>query len=138
MLLKGKNILIVEDNILNRVVYQYVLQTQGATLEFDRWGRQAIMRLQSMEKCDLIIMDLMLDRFRSGYEVFSEIRALAQYANVPIIAVSAADSTEAIEKTRALGFTGFISKPIEEAVFAGQVLSVIEGESIWSEGALRA
>jgi CheY-like chemotaxis protein len=138
LLLKDRKVLIVEDNTLNRVVYQVVLVTHGATMEFDRWGRDAVTRLSRMDRCDLIVMDLMLDRFKSGYDVYDEIRALARYAHIPIVAVSAADPSEAITKTKTLGFSGFISKPIDEALFPHQLLSVMNGEAIWHDGNVRA
>jgi CheY-like chemotaxis protein len=137
MLLEGRKILIVEDNVLNRAVYQLVLGSYGASLEFDRWGREALVRLTRSKRCDLVILDLMLDRFKSGFDVFREIRALPQFASVPILAVSASDPGEAIPKTREMGFSGFISKPINEERFAHQVLAVIAGEAIWHDGNLR-
>ena len=114
MSLRGKHILIIEDNVLNRVVYQITLGVEGANLVFDRKGRDAIVQLQMSLDWDLIILDLMLYGGISGFDVFKDIRALPAYNHVPIVAVSASDPSTAIPKARELGFSGFISKPINE------------------------
>jgi CheY-like chemotaxis protein len=134
MLLEGKNILIVEDNPLNRVVYQITLGLQGAVLEFDRSGREAIYRIKRSEKLDLIILDLMLYGGISGFDILQEIRQFPEYNAIPIIAISASEPAVAIPKARALGFSGYIGKPIDESIFPEQIVRVMAGEAIWYDG----
>lgn len=136
MSLKDKQILIVEDDTLNRVVYQMTLGLQGAKLEFDRWGRDAVFRLLSSRQWDLIILDLMLYGGLSGFDVFTEIRKRPEYAHVPVVAISASEPSIAIPKARELGFSGFISKPIDEALICHQIERLIAGEQIWYDGSL--
>ena len=64
-MLKGKQIFIVEDDTMNRVVYTMILKKEGVILEFDRFGRDTITKLK-LAKYDLIILDLMLPRGDSG------------------------------------------------------------------------
>ena len=132
--LSGKRIFIVEDNTLNRVVYQITLGVQGAYLDFDRWGKEAVDRLKRSRNWDLIILDLMLYRGISGFDIFQEIRSLPEYDQVPIIAISASEPSVARPRARELGFSGFISKPVDEATFADQIGRVIAGEQIWHDG----
>jgi CheY-like chemotaxis protein len=134
MLLQGKRIFIVEDNIQNRVVFKMMLVCEGASVEFDRWGRDALWRLQAFKNVDLIILDLMLPGGFSGYDIFDEIRTLPEYDNVPIIAVSAAEPSIAIPKTRDMGFAGFIAKPIDGELFPQQIVRLIAGERVWYAG----
>jgi CheY-like chemotaxis protein len=134
MILKGKHIFIVEDNIQNRVVFQMALVVHGATVDFERSGSDAIRMLQQQGKVDLIILDLMLREDVSGYDIFNEIRRIPKFKNVPIIAVSAADAAVAIPKTQQMGFSGFIAKPIDDDVFSKQVLRILAGEQIWFAG----
>ena len=56
---------------------------------------------------------------------------LDEMQGVPIVAVSAKPPDTAIPETKAKGFDGFISKPINYLFFAQQIASVIEGQSIW-------
>lgn len=131
--LKDKRIFIVEDNSMNRVVYKISLGMAGASLQFDQKGDSAISQLE-MFKPDLIILDLMLPRGNSGYDIFDQIRNLPEYKNVPIVAISASDPATALLKCQDKGFAGFIAKPIEEELLQDQVLRLINGEPVWYMG----
>jgi CheY-like chemotaxis protein len=132
--LKGKRIFIVEDNAENRIIYQMIFVRQGVTIEFERFGPEAVQRLRHFGQVDLIILDLMLTRGASGYNVFDEIRNQPEFEGVPIVAVSSADASEAILRTRRQGFSGYIAKPIDQTRFPDQLARIMAGESIWDEG----
>lgn len=134
MLLKNKSIFVVEDNSLNRIVFQMALLVEGAKLEFERWGRDAVNRLSYQRSVDLIILDLMLHNDVSGYDIFTEIRANPKYDAIPIVAVSAAEPAIALPKTRQMGFSGFIAKPINDDLFPKQIAQILEGKKVWYTG----
>lgn len=134
MSLQDKRIFVVEDNVENRVVYQMIFIREGVTVEFERWGPDAVNKLKRFQPVDLIILDLMLTRGATGYSIFEEIRKLPAFANVPVVAVSSADPSEAIAKTRRLGFSGYIAKPIDQAQFPKQLEELLKGNAIWDEG----
>lgn len=134
MILKDKRIFIVEDNMQNRLVFQMALIRHGASVDFERWGRDTLYHLQNLSRVDLIVLDLMLAEGVTGFDLFDQIRGLEKYATVPIIAVSAMDPSIAIPKLRKQGFSGFIAKPIDNALFPKQLASIIAGESVWSVG----
>jgi len=134
MILKDKRIFIVEDNMQNRLVFQMALIRHGASVDFERWGRDTLYHLQNLSRVDLIVLDLMLAEGVTGFDIFDQIRGLEKYATVPIIAVSAMDPSIAIPKLRKQGFSGFIAKPIDNALFPKQLASIIAGESVWSVG----
>lgn len=136
MLLKGKRIFVVEDNVQNRIVFQMALASEGALVEFERWGKDAITGLQYNKNVDLIVLDLMLHGGVSGYDLFNELRKLSEFAHIPIIAVSASEPATAIPKTRAMGFSGFIGKPIDMDLFPQQVARVMAGEKLWYTGSV--
>lgn len=133
-LLENKRIFIVEDNLQNRIVFQILLNAQGALTEFDRWGRDTISRLQGFDPVDLIILDLMLGSGTSGYDIFAQIRSFPRFAQTPIIAVSAADPAIAMPKTQAHGFSGFIAKPLDDTLFADQLVDILAGKPVWYAG----
>lgn len=134
LLLAEKRIFIVEDNAQNRVIYQIMLTRHGARVEFDRWGRDTLMKMKALEQFDLIILDLMLPNGDSGYDIFKSIRAISEFDNIPIVAVSAAEPSIAMAKTQALGFSGFIAKPINDDLFPRQLRKLIDGEKVWYSG----
>jgi CheY-like chemotaxis protein len=135
MILKDKRIFIVEDNAQNRIIYQMILIRQGAQVDFERRGAEAINRLRSFSRIDLIVLDLMLMQGVTGFDIYDQIRAIPKYDEVPIVAVSAADPSEAIPKVRERGFNGFISKPIDDNLFPQQLLHIINNEPVWDDGA---
>lgn len=131
MLLSGKRIFIVEDDINNRIVVEMLLTNNGAQTSFERWGTDTLRLLQRFSPVDVIILDLMFPREISGYEIFDHIRQDETFANIPIVAVSAAEPNESIRKTKTKGFAGFIAKPIDFRLFPGQIAAIIAGESVW-------
>jgi two-component system, cell cycle response regulator DivK len=133
-ILKGKRIFIVEDDVSNRSIMQFLLEKAGAVIAFERWGRDTVQRLEAFQPVDIILLDLMLPNNVTGYDVFDQIRAKAEFANVPIVAVSAAEAEEAIPKTHAKGFDGFISKPVKYDLFAQQIAETLGGKKIWYAG----
>lgn len=134
MNLNNKRIFIVEDNVHNRVIYQIMLKRYNVRLEFDRWGRETLRHMRDFGDIDLIILDLMLPSGISGFDIFDDIRADGSFAHVPIVAVSAADPSMAIAKTKAKGFAGFIAKPVDDDLFPEQMSKIIDGEQLWIAG----
>ncbi len=137
MLLSNKAVFIVEDNVQNRVVFQMSLVRHGATVDFERWGPDAICQLNRLLRVDVIVLDLMLADHASGFDVFDQIRAVPRYERVPIVAVSAMDPAIALPRAKAKGFAGFIAKPIDGHLFPKQLAEIIEGKQVWYAGEQR-
>lgn len=134
MLLANKRIFVVEDNLENRVITRIMLMQHGAWLEFDNWGLHVIAHIRAFAPVDAVIMDLMFPNGVTGYQLFTEIRRVADYKDVPVVAVSAADPSAAIPRCMEMGFAGFIAKPVNDDLFPQQILSIINGEKVWYAG----
>jgi CheY-like chemotaxis protein len=130
--LKDKRVFMFEDNLGNRAVMQMLLEQEGATVAFERWGQNYEEKLESFAPIDLILLDLMYPNNVSGFDIYDHIRTLPAFVNVPIVAVSAADAQTAMPKAKDKGFAGFISKPINLWVFPEQLLSILEGHHVWA------
>lgn len=133
-LLKGKRAFIIEDNVANRSIMQLLLEQNGATVGFERWGLVAVEKLRKFAPVDIILLDLMFPNGITGYDVFKQIRESGYFPDTPIVAVSASESAVAIPKTQALGFAGFIAKPIEYDIFGKLVNQILEHETVWYAG----
>jgi CheY-like chemotaxis protein len=134
LLLNNRHIFIVEDNLENRVIFQMSLIKQGAIVDFERWGRDAVRRVKASSHIDLIVLDLMLKDGKSGLDLCDEIRALPRFASIPIVAVSAMDPSVAIPNIRTRKFNGFIAKPIDSRLFPKQIYALLEGQHVWYYG----
>lgn len=131
--LGDKRIFIVEDNAHNRVIYQLILRRSGAVVDFDRRGDATLFQLIKFMP-DLIILDLNLGRYSSGFEIFDEIRKHETLRQVPIVAISASEPAVVVPKCREMGFSGFIAKPIEEDLFEDQISRLLSGQQVWYVG----
>lgn len=132
MLLKDKNIFLLEDDPINYSVILTILRQHGAITTHDYWGDTTLSRLKSHPMpLDLILLDLMLPGQASGYDLYDAIREIPELENVPVVAVSAADPDVEIPKARAKGFCGFISKPINRRRFPEQLVQILDGETFW-------
>jgi CheY-like chemotaxis protein len=134
MILKDKRVFFVEDNVPNKTIMLMILEMSGAIVGFERSGAYALERLKLFAPVDVILLDLLLPSAMSGFDLYGAIRAAPEFARVPIIAVSATNPSEAIPRAKALGFAGFISKPVDQQLFGEQVQRILTGESLWING----
>lgn len=132
--LQNKRIFLIEDNLENRAIMQILLEQNGATTSFERWGTNTVKRLRAFVPVDIILLDLMFPRGVTGYDIFDSIREHSEFDNIPIVAVSASDPSTAIPKTKAKGFDGFITKPIDYDRFPDQINAILNKESVWDIG----
>ncbi len=112
---RGKRILLVEDNELNREIATALLQETGMEIDWAEDGIEAvnIMNLAPEDRYDLIFMDVQMPKM-DGYTATREIRTLKnnRKANIPIIAMTANAFDEDKRKSYESGMNGHISKPI--------------------------
>ena len=114
--IKGKKILLVEDNELNREIATEILEEEGVIIDTAEDGDIAVekMRNASDGQYDLILMDIQMPRM-NGYEATMAIRNLpnSYAANIPIIAMTANAFEEDRHNAFEAGMNGHISKPID-------------------------
>ena len=112
---KGKRLLVVEDNKLNREITVTILEQTGILTEQAEDGSVAVKMVQEAAPgyYDLILMDIQMP-IMDGYEATKQIRALPdkRLAQLPIIAVSANAFEEDKKASLAAGMDGHIAKPI--------------------------
>ncbi|HEY5653815.1 MAG TPA: ATP-binding protein, partial [Pontiella sp.] len=113
----AKNILVVEDNLVNQMVVQRMLTKEGFLVEVANSGEQAIEILTRNNSFDLILMDCQMPGM-DGYEVTRYIRQQEHNANtgkrVPIIALTANAMKEDRNICLNAGMDDYIAKPIKK------------------------
>ena len=107
---RGKRVLLVEDEPINREVTQMLLEAVELVVDTAENGRLAI-QMAEMNKYALILMDLQMPEL-GGIEATEAIRQLPGFESTPILALTA--SAFETERQRALdaGMNDFISKPV--------------------------
>ena len=114
--IKGKRILLVEDNELNAEIAKTVLEDVGALITRAENGQQALelFKEKPAGTFDVILMDLMMP-VMDGYTATRKIRELerSDAKTVPIIAMTANAFKEDAEKCIAVGMNAHLAKPLD-------------------------
>ncbi|RDU23679.1 PAS domain-containing hybrid sensor histidine kinase/response regulator [Anaerosacchariphilus polymeriproducens] len=110
--LKKLKILLVEDDLVNQKVIMKMLIEKGHVIETANNGLEAI-ELFEKNKYDIILMDIQMSKM-NGIEAFKRIKEIENNINhTPVIALTAYALQGDKEKFLALGFNGYIAKPIQ-------------------------
>ena len=114
--LKGKKLLLVEDNELNREIALEILKEAGFVVDTAEDGAVAVRKIKQAApgQYDLILMDIQMPNL-DGYEATRQIRALpdAEKASIPIFAMTANAFEEDRQNALAAGMNGHIAKPLD-------------------------
>jgi two-component system cell cycle response regulator len=121
--LSNWNILIVDDELDNIGVIEYVLNFHGAVYKTAASGLVCLELLEH-ERPTFILLDIQMP-IMSGWEVLKAIRTSPVYFDIPVIAVTAHAMVG--DKQRALdaGFDGYITKPISPLTFIEEIETIL-------------
>jgi signal transduction histidine kinase/HAMP domain-containing protein/ActR/RegA family two-component response regulator len=118
--LNSAKILIVDDDVRNVFALTSVFERCGAEVLYAENGREGIEALERNEDVRLVLMDIMMPEL-DGYATTEAIRNMPQFADLPIIAVTAKAMKGDREKSIASGATDYITKPVD----TGHLLAVM-------------
>ncbi len=111
--LRGKNILIVDDDSRNIFTLTSALESSGVEIYTAFNGQEALELLDDEgEKIDLILMDFMMP-VMDGLIAIEKIKAHDEHKNIPIIAITAKTTTEDKQKCLDAGADEYLAKPLE-------------------------
>ena len=112
---RGKRILVVEDNELNREIVKAVLEETGFEVEEAENGAVAVDKIKTAGALyyDVVLMDIQMP-VMDGYMATKKIRNLedSDLANIPIIALSANAFEEDRKASADAGMNGHLAKPV--------------------------
>jgi two-component system sensor histidine kinase/response regulator len=110
--LRGRRVLLVEDNELNQLVGSELLRdVAGMSVTLAKDGQVAVDLLQEKD-FDIVLMDLQMPVL-DGFGATARIRADVRFASLPIIAVTAHALASDHAKCLAAGMNDHVSKPFE-------------------------
>jgi CheY-like chemotaxis protein len=110
--LKGKKVLIVDDDIRNIFALTTLLEGYELSCIAAETGQDAVRMLSSTPDVDLVLMDIMMP-VMDGYETMREIRRLPHFRALPIFAITAKAMKGDREKCFEAGATDYLAKPVE-------------------------
>ncbi len=123
--LRGRRILLAEDNELNQLVARgYLEDLAGATLRVVSTGAEALDALRD-ERFDLVLMDVQMP-VMDGYEATRRLRLDPRNARLPVIAMTAHAQPSDRERSLAAGMNGHLTKPFEARELFATLAAALE------------
>jgi CheY-like chemotaxis protein/putative methionine-R-sulfoxide reductase with GAF domain/HAMP domain-containing protein len=110
--LKNKVILVVDDDVRNIYSLTNALEEEGMKCLTAENGKAAIDVLKNHPEIKIVLMDVMMPEM-DGYEATKEIRSIAKFNKLPIIALTAKAMKGDREKCLEVGMNDYIAKPVK-------------------------
>ena len=112
MKIKGKKIIIVDDDESIRIFYSKILRDEGYEI-LAYPSCEHLLSVISANTPDLIILDLMLP-WESGEIFLSKIKNIKKFSDIPVIVVSGKQLVnEEIQRIKNIGASDFMTKPVD-------------------------
>jgi two-component system, cell cycle response regulator DivK len=128
----GKNILLVEDNEVNRRLAGFLLRSQGYQV-CEATTAAAAFEMVEKERPDLIVMDIQLPGM-DGLEITRRLKEQPATADIPVVAVTSFAMKGDREKALAAGCAGYVTKPIDKNTFIQEVAAHVGKKSKTGDG----
>jgi signal transduction histidine kinase/HAMP domain-containing protein/ActR/RegA family two-component response regulator len=116
--LNGRRVLVVDDDLRNVFAITSVLELYGLTVVHAPSGQQGIDTLRADQDIDLVLMDVMMPEM-DGYTTTAAIRKMPEFADLPVIAVTARAMQGDRDKSLATGATDYVTKPVDTEELLG-------------------
>lgn len=116
----GRTVLVVDDDARNLFALSGMLELHGFHVLHADNGRKGIEMLLAHPDISVVLMDVMMPEM-DGYSATAEIRSMPQYADLPIIAVTAKAMPGDQEKSLASGANDYVTKPVDTNDLIGRV-----------------
>jgi CheY-like chemotaxis protein/CHASE3 domain sensor protein len=110
--LRGRKILLVDDDMRNLFALSKVLREWGLTVTMAQDGQKALKALSENDDIELVLTDIMMP-VMDGYETIKAIRAQPKHFKLPVIALTAKAMRGDREKCLEVGANDYLSKPID-------------------------
>ncbi len=112
-------ILVVDDDLLNRMVLSTTLQEEGYAVEMAEDGKQALEMLAA-QPFDVVLLDLLMPEM-DGYQVLAQIKEHPAWRNIPVIVISSLEEMESILRCIEMGATDYLPKPFDAALLRARL-----------------
>jgi signal transduction histidine kinase/DNA-binding NtrC family response regulator/HPt (histidine-containing phosphotransfer) domain-containing protein len=118
--LKDIKLLIVDDSEMNRDLLATVFEDEGAIVTLASSPRKCLEILENRQDYDVILMDILMPEM-TGFELTQLLKNKRDTAGIPIVGISARFGEDEYNHAKAVGMSGWLTKPIS----IDRVLAVI-------------
>jgi signal transduction histidine kinase/ActR/RegA family two-component response regulator len=116
--LRGKRVLIVDDDMRNAFAISSILELYGMTVLHAPDGHTGIDMLRTAPGIDIVLMDVMMPEM-DGYATTGAIRKIPEFGQLPVIAVTARAMHGDRDKSIAAGASDYVTKPVDTEELLG-------------------
>jgi CheY-like chemotaxis protein len=120
-------VLIAEDNPVNRELLRELLEVRGYSVSEACNGQEALQMIEEATP-DILLLDLGMPVL-DGFGTIRRIRGNANFAKLPVLAVTAYAMRGDKEKIIDSGFDGYLSKPIEAVTLMAEIERLLRGHN---------
>jgi signal transduction histidine kinase/HAMP domain-containing protein/ActR/RegA family two-component response regulator len=131
--LDGAKILIVDDDVRNVFALTSVFERYGAQVRYAENGRAGMDILEREDDIALVLMDVMMPEL-DGYATMAAIRRRPEFADLPIITVTAKAMKGDRAKAIASGASEYVTKPVDIGHLVGLMRDWLERTARPAEG----
>lgn len=124
-------ILVVDDNEMNRDMLSRRLVKQGYAVQTANDGAQALERLRT-ENTDLVLLDIQMP-IMDGHQVLAHMKKDEALRDVPVIVISAQNELDSVVQCIELGAEDYLSKPFNPVILKARITASLEKKRLTDE-----
>src|SRR5262245_5217449 len=118
------DLLVVDDNRVNRLLLGRLLEQLGHTVTFAENGREALEAVRK-RRVDLILLDIEMPEM-NGYQVLEAVAADAQLRHIPVVMMSSVEEVDSVARCVEMGAEDYLFKPVNPVLLKARVASSLE------------
>ena len=118
------DLLVVDDNRVNRLLLGRALEQLGYTVAFAENGREAVEALRH-RPVDLVLLDIEMPEM-NGYQVLEAIAADGRLRDVPVVMMSSVDEVDSVARCIEMGAEDYLFKPVNPVLLKARVRASLE------------
>lgn len=122
------NLLVVDDNEINRDLICRQLERQGHMVTAAENGRQA-MEIMQTQAFDMVLLDIMMPEM-SGYQMLQRLKSSDLHRDVPVIVISALDEMDSVVGCIQMGADDYLLKPFNPVLLKARIRMCLESKRL--------
>jgi len=122
------HILVVDDNLLNRLTLTRILEPQGHTVTLAEDGQQALDMMRA-ESFDVVLLDIVMPGI-DGFQVLERMKADQSLRDIPVIVISALDDVESAVRCIEMGAEDYLPKPFNRVLLGARLRASLQKKKL--------
>ena len=117
-------LLVVDDNRVNRLLLGRALEQLGYTVTFAENGREALEALQK-RSVDLVLLDIEMPEM-NGYQVLEALAADPRLREIPVVMMSSVEEVDSVARCIEMGAEDYLFKPVNPVLLKARIGASLE------------